>query len=267
MRNLGEQYEGFEIIQAEELAPLIEMRQKIYDLACDLFGLPELCPEEGLNSLHKFVPNLSPGEFNERRTKLIKLINDRLNCGEVIYSVFRDYLHKNLGPDLLVQKNTNLVLQQPGDPNPSELHRDAPLNSCYEMVLWVPMVDCFRTKSMYMLSHSETKRAYADLKQHGCWQKFEKDAIDAAVKPSVSFGQALAFSATVLHGSEVNLENETRVSLNVRYKNLFSPSGLKNQLQFFKLLTVSDFVTVGADLEFDVVNCERVKQRDDNDNG
>ena len=66
---------------------------------------------------------------------------------------------------------------------------------------------------------------------------------------NVKVNQGLIFSAAVLHGSNINQENETRISLNIRFKSLFSPSGLKNQMQYFKLLQVSDLVKIGADLE------------------
>ena len=105
---------------------------------------------------------------------------------------------------------------------------------------------------MYMVEYQKTKKLYKSLKQHQDWGKFEHDAIKQSVQPSVKFGEALIFSTTVLHGSTINKECETRVSLNVRYKNMFSPSGLKNQLQFFRVLKESKITALGADLEFEV---------------
>jgi sporadic carbohydrate cluster 2OG-Fe(II) oxygenase len=245
-------YQGFEVIDAEDTGALSEMRRQIYDLAREIFNLPDVNPDRGLNYFHEHTSKLSDGMLNDRRMKLISRINSQVDCGAIIYSSFKDYLIRNLGPDLLVQKNSNLVLQQPNDKNPSEIHRDAPLNSCYEMVLWVPLVDCFRTKSMYMLNFDQTKKAYDNLNKHGDWGRFETESISVSVNPTVNFGQALAFSSVVLHGSEINSERETRVSLNVRYKNIFSPSGLKNQLQFFKPIAISDFAKVGAELELEV---------------
>jgi len=59
-----------------------------------------------------------------------------------------------------------------------------------------------------------------------------------------------------LHGSHINVETETRISLNVRFKNIFSPSGLKNKLLFFEKFLVSDLVKIGSDLEFKKLNIQ-----------
>ena len=66
----------------------------------------------------------------------------------------------------------------------------------------------------------------------------------------VKYGEGLFFSTAILHGSNINKEKETRFSLNIRFKNIFSPSGLKNQLQFFNKLQVSDLTEIGSNIEF-----------------
>ena len=66
----------------------------------------------------------------------------------------------------------------------------------------------------------------------------------------VKYGEGLFFSTAILHGSNINEEKETRFSLNIRFKNIFSPSGLKNQLQFFNKLQVSDLTEIGSNIEF-----------------
>ena len=54
----------------------------------------------------------------------------------------------------------------PNDPNPSEIHRDAPLNSAYEIVAWVPLVDCYKSKAMYILDYPSTKKSLGFLKKN-----------------------------------------------------------------------------------------------------
>ena len=206
--------------------------------------------------MHQHFEKLTDSELNTTRVKIIHEINASVNCGKLVFDAFKTCIEKSLGPDLLVQKNCNLVIQQPHDPNPSELHRDAPLNSCYEMVVWVPLVDCYKTKSMYMVDYKNTKDLYSRLNDNQDWEMLEQDAISRSVQPKVKYGEALIFSTTVLHGSKINEEKETRVSLNIRYKNMFSPSGLKNQLQFFKILQRSNITALGADLEYEVQKYE-----------
>ena len=143
-----------------------------------------------------------------------------------------------------------LVIQVPGDPYPSELHRDAPANSHYEIVVWVPLVDCYATKAMYIVDRANTELALSRLDSNPSdWLGFEHFAKSLAKTPSVAFGQALIFHTGCLHGSEVNEETETRVSLNLRFKNIFTPSGLKNQLQFFRPIIVSEIAILGAAME------------------
>ena len=52
-----------------------------------------------------------------------------------------------------------------------------------------------------------------------------------------------------LHGSDINKEKETRISLNLRFKNLFSPSGLKNQLQYYRPINISNITKIGAKID------------------
>ena len=102
---------------------------------------------------------------------------------------------------------------------------------------------------MYVVDYKSTKKLYEDLDKHKDWELFEKDSIQNATELPVKFGEALFFSTAILHGSNINKENETRFSLNIRFKNIFSPSGLKNQLQFFKKLNISKLVKIGSSIE------------------
>ena len=93
--------------------------------------------------------------------------------------------------------------------------------------------DCFKTKAMYLLNHQSTSKLYDKLLKDNDWESFEKEVASKSEIVPVKFGQALIFSTTVLHGSYINKENETRISLNTRYKNIFSPSGLKKSITIF----------------------------------
>jgi sporadic carbohydrate cluster 2OG-Fe(II) oxygenase len=241
---------GYAVVNADQPSHLEDLRKNIFSLARAIFQLPNYPPEHGFNSFHREVHMLSPGELNERRIELIQRVTAEYNVAEVIFRAFETNLRNLLGPDILAQKNANLVLQIPGDLNPSELHRDAPANSPYELVVWVPLVNCYGTKAMYILDISDTEKALHYMEENpNNWEGFESFAKSLSETPKINFGQALMFFTGCLHGSDVNTENETRVSLNVRYKNLFSPSGLKNQLQFFRPLRISEIARFGASFE------------------
>jgi sporadic carbohydrate cluster 2OG-Fe(II) oxygenase len=241
---------GYAVVQAEEFRALDELRREVYNQTKSIFSLHDKDPETGFNNLHKSISDLSPGEFNSRRVELIDKLTNECDASEMVFKAFERQILSLIGPDILAQKTCNLVIQPPRDPNPSEIHRDAPLNSPYEVVVWVPLVDCFSTKSMYILDEESTKKAFSFLDSNPTdWLGFENYARSLAVNPSVPFGSALFFHTGMLHGSDINTENETRISLNIRYKNIFSPAGLKNQLQFFKILRSSPFTRMGARFE------------------
>lgn len=243
-------HNGYFVKECEKIENLNSLRLQIFNLIREEFNIECDDVEKVLNQFHEFVDEMSDADFNEKRMLLIKKINENINFKELIFTSFKDTILALLGPDLLVQKNCNIVIQRPNDQNPSELHRDAPSGSAYEIVLWIPLVDCFKTKTMYLVNHKSTLELYDNLDKTQDWEQFEKDSINKSSLVPVNFGEALFFSTAVLHGSHINKETETRISLNIRFKNIFSPSGLKNQLQFFEKFLVSDLVKIGSDLEF-----------------
>jgi sporadic carbohydrate cluster 2OG-Fe(II) oxygenase len=250
MQNSFSFEKGFAVVDADAPEYLKILRKEIFSITKEVFSLPNTQPEEGFNNFHKNIKVMSLGELNELRLELIQRITAECDVRELVFKAFEKSLFQLLGPDILAQKNCNLVLQPPGDPNPSELHRDAPANSPYELVVWVPLVDCFGTKAMYIADIKKTERAFEFLDANPSnWTHFENYAKSLSVTPDVKFGKGLIFHTGCLHGSEINAEKETRVSLNIRYKNIFSPSGLKNQLQFFSPLRVSDVARLGSLLE------------------
>ena len=241
---------GFEIYKSNDSKLLVKLRNDIYFEMKKIFKLTEKNPEKGLNYFHKVAGELPDKDLNAKRKKLISNVTKKINFAEIIFKAFEKHLVNNLGPDIIAQKNCNIVIQMPNDPNPSEIHRDAPLNSAYESVTWIPLVDCYRSKAMYILNYQSTKKALKYLKKNTKdWKKFESYSKKLKLNPGVKFGQGLFFSSCLIHGSDINIEKETRVSLNIRFKSLFSPAGKKNQLQYFKSLKISNISNIGIDFE------------------
>jgi len=243
-------HNGYFIKKSEKIESLNSLRLQVFNLIRKEFNIESNDIENVLNHFHEYVHEMSDTDFNEKRMLLMKNINESINFKELIFDSFKDTILGLLGPDLLVQKNCNIVIQRPNDNNPSELHRDAPSHSSYEIVIWIPLVDCFKTKAMYLVDHNSTIKLYDNLSKNQDWEQFEIDSIDKSSLVPVEYGEALFFSTAVLHGSHINKEDETRFSLNIRFKNIFSPSGLKNQLQYFEKFLVSDLVKIGSELDF-----------------
>lgn len=239
---------GYAVIPAENLDPLVQLRKEIFEKSKEIFEHKGNDPESFFNNFHDL--NFTGPRLNELRVKLINHCTNNIDSGTLIFEAFRNTVIELLGPDLLVQKNTNLVIQQPKDPNPSEVHRDAPANSPYEVVVWLPLVDCYATKGMYVLDVPTTNKALKLLDgPKGNYAEFENYCLEHGKQPNVPFGSALFFWTGILHGSRINAEKETRWTLNMRYKNLFSPNGAKEPFEFFKIFNLSPLTKIAIDFQ------------------
>jgi len=154
----------------------------------------------------------------------------------------------------MMQKNINLSIQFPND-NSSLLpiHSDVwSGDSPYEINLWVPLVNCYRTKSMYILEQKD----YANFEKIMQKKKYSSsEDIFKLVKNkvrwlNVNYGQFLIFNQALPHGNIVNIEKETRWSMNCRFKNFFSPYGDKKVGEFFLPITTRAISEIGMNFEY-----------------
>ena len=240
---------GFEIIPADDLSALNNFQKLIRDTSHKLIGeKTNGVVIDDLNSLHKAFK--SPEDANSFRLKLTSQLSNQVDTGTKVFEIFRTKLEPLVGPDVLVQKTPNLVFQPPEYPIPTELHRDAPANSPYEVVVWLPFVDCFDTKSMYVLDREHSQIAAEYIKQNPDDKNgFDEILLEHAALMEVPYGCALIFWSGLFHGSIINKESESRLSMNIRYKNLFSPTGLKDQLRYFNVLQTSQLTELGLDFQ------------------
>lgn len=239
---------GWTILDSENLECLNKLKIEILKKVKKIFSIKHKNPDYVLNNFHKIVKNLGEVELNDKKVKLIKSISKSEKLAELIFKSLENSLTNLLGKDLLVQKTINIVIQQPNDNNPTFPHRDAPPNSFYEIVLWIPLVDCDTTKSMYLIDLKDTKNSLAQLnKKDAKWNKFINNFKNKKKFPKIKFGQILIFLPYVFHGSEKNKTNETRFSLNIRFKNLFTPSGKKFPLHFFRIFKISKFTDMAIE--------------------
>ena len=54
----------------------------------------------------------------------------------------------------------------------------------------------------------------------------------------VKYGEVLIFNQALPHGNRINTENETRWSMNCRFKSVFTPYGDKKLGEFFEPITL-----------------------------
>ena len=61
----------------------------------------------------------------------------------------------------------------------------------------------------------------------------------------VNYGEAILFNPALPHGARKNLENETRFSLNCRFKGIFTPYGDKKIGEYFEPITLKPMSRLG----------------------
>ena len=195
--------------------------------------------EDLLNSIHKKV---RPEKLNGFRMQIINDINKNKNLRKLYYQISREYLDILLGNELSMQLRINLSIQLPKD-NSSllPLHSDVwSGDSPYETVVWLPLVNCYKTKAMYILppkKYGKLKSVF--LKENNAssdkiFNKIKKDLKWITIK----YGQVLIFNQCLPHGNVVNKETETRWSLNCRFKGVFSPYKDKKLGEFFEPISL-----------------------------
>ena len=73
----------------------------------------------------------------------------------------------------------------------------------------------------------------------------------------VKFGECLIFSPTLFHGNVINETDITRLSINCRFKNLFShepKNGERRLGSFYKVLNISPVTKIGLGYRQDLIN-------------
>ena len=110
-----------------------------------------------MNDFHK---NIKQNKLNDLRLKIIDLINKDKKFRLNYFLAAKDILYKLVGNELSMQTRINLSIQTPKDSSSLlPLHSDIwSGDSPFEVVIWIPLVDVYKTKSMYILPPKEYKK-------------------------------------------------------------------------------------------------------------
>ena len=207
--------------------------------------------ENIFNYIHKHI---KPGDINNFRLKIFNKINKEKNFRLHYYNLAKPYLDVINGNELVMQKKINLSIQLPKDRSSTlPIHADTwSGDSPFETVVWLPLVDCYKTKSMYILEPKKTDKLNNNFKKvaQGSASKLYKNIKNDLTWLDIKFGEILLFNQTRPHGNVVNLEKETRWSMNCRFKSIFSPYGDKKLGEFFEPITLKPASTIGMNYSF-----------------
>ncbi len=248
-RNSNFKKKAFAIVNANNLGEIFKIKKEIFDFSKKELNLKKIKIDDFFNYFH--LLKLEKLRLNNYRLKLIKFLSGKKEFKKKIFNAFSLELRRILGEDIAVQKSLNVVIHQPNNLDISPIHRDGPENSPYEIVLWLPLVDCFKTKSIYLLDKKNTEKnlRLLDSNKKSDSQTLKNRLVKLGKLPNIKFGQAVVFWSCLLHSVPENVENETRWTFNLRLKNAFTPYGKKGFLDYFEILRESELTTLGLDFE------------------
>lgn len=199
-----------------------------------------------LNFIHKYI---SYPELNEFRIKIIQDLSNDKNFRYHYFNIARKHLYTIVGNELMMQRNINLSIQFPNDTSSLlPIHSDVwSGDSPYEINLWLPLVNCYKTKSMYLLHQNKYKVFESKLnktKNKSSLQIYKKISKQISWM-DIKYGSFLLFNQSLPHGNVVNKEKETRWSFNCRFKSIFSPYVDKKIGEFFLPITTRAATEIG----------------------
>lgn len=244
--------EGHIILPVEDIADLRRLRRAVTRLAAEHLRL-DAPPEDDvfLNQIHRHV---AVEKLNSLRLHVIEGLNILPWLRPLYFGLARRALGALVGNELVMQRRPNLSIQMPDDASSLlPVHADVwDGDSPFEVVAWLPLVDCHRTKSMFLLPPAKGARIEAEF---GGFQGKSEHDIFAAIEPDlqwleVPFGHILLFSQNLMHGNVINREAETRWSMNCRFKSLLSPYAGKRLGEFFTPITMRPATRLGMTYRF-----------------
>ena len=151
-----------------------------------------------LSSIHEIV---LVKDINRLRLAIFNEINKVEDWSSLIYKSIIPRINYMLGHDLSIQSKLNLSIQMPNDETSIlEEHLDFRSgDSPFQLVIWIALTNSYLDNSMFIKYNNLTE--FIEVKK----------------------GDILIFDPNIPHGNKINTTEHTRISMNVRIKNWFSP--------------------------------------------
>ena len=269
IKNLEKQFSknGYVIFKTKESKKLLELQSKILDLILASNKKAKQNYKKFKNTkdffinLHRFI---SLKELNNFRVKIIKTVNNDKKFRENYYLVAKELLDELVGNELAMQNKISLSLQMPNDKNSQlPMHSDIYAGeSPFEVVIWIPLMDVqANNQSMYITSPKFNKQINKEVtttKTKTLNQLYKKYKNKFKFL-KINFGEVLIFTPILQHGNVINTTNNTRISLNCRFKSLLSPYDVfskthRNIPHFYRPLQIKPMTKIG----FNFINGVRI---------
>lgn len=230
--------DGYVIRPVDDRSALDDMRREVVGIVCAYLkrDVPR-DPGDFLNHIHDIIP---VPDLNPLRLFVYRAMNETRWIRPTYFALARSLIEALVGNELAMQNRINLSIQFPNDDSSLlDLHADVfGGETPFQVVEWLPLVDCQRTKSMFILPAPKTNDITPRLAEIGdggmaaVFEMIKKDLIWL----DVPYGAVLVFSPNCLHGNIINDEADTRWSMNCRFTGLFTPyTGAEKKLGSFYL--------------------------------
>ncbi len=247
---------GYIVAPIANTTALDWIRKKFVCIAREELNISDdVSDSDMLNFIHE---RISIPKLNDFRLLVIKRINSLSDFRQKYYQVAKSYLDIIVGNELSMQLKVNLSIQLPKDESSLlPIHADTwSGDSPFEVVVWVPLVDCYKTKAMYILPPDKNHilnddfRKMAGNSSDDLYKSVQKNVDWIEIK----YGEVLIFNQTLPHGNRINMENETRWSMNCRFKGVFTPYGDKKIGEFFEPITLRPASEYGMNYSLPVIS-------------
>jgi len=203
--------------------------------------------------LDKADQHIPADQLNAVRLSIFHGMNREPWFRPTYFRIARHVLAALVGNELAMQRRINLSIQLPRDDSSLlPVHSDVwSGDSPFEVVVWLPLVDCYRTKSMFILPRKRNDEHCSRLAE---LRSVDTEALFESIEPDldwldVPLGRGLIFTHTLMHGNRVNEEKHTRWSMNCRFKSLLSPYDTKRLGEFFEPITLRAATRIGMTYE------------------
>jgi len=250
--------DGYVIQEVEDKISLERIIQFISSTIIEKFALKEhIEPLILLNNIHNYI---NSEELNNVRLLLINAINNESWFRQAFYKIGSKLISSLVGNELVMQRRINLSIQLPNDASSLlPVHSDVwSGDSPYEAVMWLPLVDCYKTKSMYIMNPNENQLIEKNIfdGSHSSAEQLFKTIENKISFLDVPYGHFIIFNQNLMHGNRVNEEKESRWSMNCRFKSVFSPYSDKRIGEFFDPITLRPVTSYAMNYDFPKKNSD-----------
>lgn len=240
---------GLVICSAADYEALAELRERVVTAAARHLGdSAPSTPEDHAPWLETIHERVESDRINGLKTALMARFGQEDRVRLALLALAKPVLDELIGPELAMQRRPNLSVHLSGaGAEALPLHADTwSGHSPFEVVVWVPLVRCQRTQSMYLLERPADAVLRRDL-QHR--ERPDAETLFSQIAAvvtwvEVDYGDVVMFDPGLVHGSRPNEEPATRWSFNCRFKAVFSPYGDKGLGDYFEPIGLSPVTRV-----------------------